>query len=62
MSKNAELVDSAQTPKSTKDVQIVREALQRLRKLRSNLPPVDAVSIIREMRESGAREIDADRS
>lgn len=37
------------------DQKVIKEALQRLRQLSSNLPSVDAVAIIRDMRESGLR-------
>ena len=41
--------DSIQT--EAPDPKIVRDALLRLRQLAANLPPIDAVAVIREIRE-----------
>lgn len=57
MSKSADLVDQAPTEESKKDLQIIREALQQLRELGSSLPPVDAASVVRDIRESGSHPI-----
>ena len=48
--------DVAETKRFTKeDYERGLQALQRLQELRKGLPEVDAVAIIREMRDSGGR-------
>ncbi len=52
---NQERASHPAQPCSPTPVQI-REALARLREIRENLPPVDAVAVIRESRDLSAQE------
>jgi hypothetical protein len=47
-----ELKDQTETIQKGKDLQAIKEALQRLRQLAEKLPQVDAVAIVREGREA----------
>jgi len=49
-----ETLDSTnQVPTKKPEQKDIREALLRLRQLAMSLPPVDAVTVIREIREEG---------
>jgi hypothetical protein len=53
----AEITESfkpGSTQTETPDSKMVREALLRLRQLTAHLPPVDAVAVIRDIREPGS--------
>ena len=51
----AETIDSMkQTPIKKPGAKDIREALLRLRELAANLPPIDAVAVVRDIRESGS--------
>jgi hypothetical protein len=47
-----ELKDQTETIQMEKDLQAIKEALQRLRQLAEKLPQVDAVAIVRAGREA----------
>jgi hypothetical protein len=50
-----ETIDSInQTPTKKTEPRDIREALLRLRELAANLPPVDAVAVVRDIREAGS--------
>jgi len=53
--KMPETIDSIKQ-KSTKkpEPKEIREALLRLRELAANLPPIDAVAVVRDIREAGS--------
>jgi hypothetical protein len=52
--KMQETIDSTnQVPTKKPEQKDIREALLRLRQLAMSLPPVDAVTVIREIREEG---------
>jgi hypothetical protein len=50
-----ETIDSIkQTPTNNPEPEDIREALLRLRELAANLPPIDAVALVRDIREAGS--------
>lgn len=50
--------DAVETKRFTKeDYEKAIEALQRLRERAENMPPVDGVALVREIRDSGERSI-----
>jgi hypothetical protein len=53
MAESTDSIKQTAPPKATSDPKLIREALLHLRQLAANLPPVDAVAIIRDIRESG---------
>ncbi len=53
MAESTDSIKQSALPKATSDPELIREALLRLRQMAANLPPVDAVALIRDTRESG---------
>jgi hypothetical protein len=53
MAESADSIKQTAPPKATSNPELIREALLRLRQMAANLPPVDAVAIIRDIREAG---------
>ena len=50
-----ETIDSIkQTSTKKPEPKDIREALLRLRELAANLPPIDAVAVVRDIREAGS--------
>ena len=48
-------IDSIKQPSTKKpDPNDIRQALLRLRELAANLPPIDAVAVVRDIREAGS--------
>jgi hypothetical protein len=57
MAETIESVKETSTQTEPADPKIVHDALLRLRQLAEGLPPVDAVAVIRDIREAGMRTI-----
>ena len=50
-----ETIDSIKQISTKKpELKDIREALLRLRELAANLPPIDAVAVVRDIRETGS--------
>ena len=57
MSEITDSIKQTDPQKDLPDFKTVRDALLRLRQLAANLPPIDAATVVREIREAGSNTI-----